>query len=253
MTPGGREAAAGRPNHVELELELRRLPGVSFVGVEQRGDDLAVQLLAVGAPPDAVDDLRDRSARLARAFVAGPVDISIDTGTWEAPAVNERVELLAVLPSPDGTEIEVHLAFGEQRTVGRGRTGLGPSEAAAATLDALRALRLRVPYTVSAATGVASDDPTEAVVVVLAAPGEAKRYGVANGSSRDVAAARATLHALNRSLHPQHEGRDREPEPPSQPAPQAVRRSRRSPASASRPSDQTDQSDQFDQPADAAS
>ena len=200
MTPAAKDAAAGRTNHVELELELRRLPGVSFVGLEQRGDDLAVQLLAVGAAPDAVDDLRDRSSRLARAFVAGPVDISIDIGTWETAVANERVELLAVLPSPDGIEVEVHLAFGDQRTVGRGRTGLGPSEAAAATLDALRSLRLRVPYTVSAASGLMSDEGADAVVVVLTAPGEPKRYGVASGTSGDEAAARATLHALNRFL-----------------------------------------------------
>jgi hypothetical protein len=234
MTPGATEAAGARANHVELELELRRLPGVSFVALEERGDGLAVQLLAVGAPPDAVDDLRDRSARVARAFVSGPVDIAIDTGTWETPAANERVELLAVLPSPDGTEVEVHLAFGEQRTVGRGRTGLGPSESAAATLDALRALRLRVPYTVSAASGLESAEGADAVVVVLSAPGEPKRYGVASGTSRDVAAARATLHALNRSLHPQHEERDREPDPRPQ---TAVRRGRRPSSQSGQPAD----------------
>jgi hypothetical protein len=37
------------------------------------------------------------------------------------------------------------------------------------------------------------------VVIVLSAP-EGKRYGVATGASQEEAAARATLHALNRSL-----------------------------------------------------
>src|SRR4051794_5231079 len=185
--------------HVELELELRRLAGVSFVATEDRDDVLIVQIVAVGAIGEAIDELRNRAERIARAHVSGAVSVVIDTGVAEAGPERERVQLLAVLPSADGTEIEVHLAFGPDRTVGRGSNEAGLAEAATATLEALRNLRLAVPYTVSAASGLASPEAGEAVVIVLSAP-DGKRYGVATGATQEEAAARATLHALNRSL-----------------------------------------------------
>src|SRR4051794_34244345 len=106
-----------------LELELRRLPGVSFVGFDEHDGVLVVQLLAAGVPDP--DDLRDRASHLSRAHLDTPVVIEVDTGPHRAPMPGERVELLAVLPSPDGREIEVHLAYGGQRTIGRGDIGGG--------------------------------------------------------------------------------------------------------------------------------
>src|SRR3954447_22338602 len=92
----------------ELELELRRLDGVSYVGFEEEEGALVVQLLAVGARD--VGELRERAARLSRAHVAGPVIVEVDTGETgddAEAALEERVELLAVLSSRDGLEIEV--------------------------------------------------------------------------------------------------------------------------------------------------
>jgi len=182
-----------------LELELRRLPGVSFVGINERDGVVVVQLLAVGITDP--EDLHERAASLSRAHLETPVVIEVDGGPSRTPTAGERVELLAVLPSPDGQEIEVHVAFGGQRTIGRAPIGAGPTEAANATLEALRALRLSVPFRAisgaSGLNGVAGD----AVVVVLASvpPGN-HRFGVATGTSAHEAAARATLHALNRYL-----------------------------------------------------
>ena len=79
----------------ELELELRRLGGVTYVGFKDEEGALVVQLLAVGAPD--VGDLRERAARLSRAHVAGPVIVEVDTGLVadaEPAAAEERVELL---------------------------------------------------------------------------------------------------------------------------------------------------------------
>jgi inactivated superfamily I helicase len=184
----------------ELELELRRLAGVSYVGFEEEEGALVVQLLAVGATD--VGDLRDRAARLSRAHVAGPVIVEVDTGQPSVAAVDERVELLAVILSFDNLEIEVHLAYGGQRTIGRGRADMGAMEVASATLDALRFLRLPASYKVLAASSL-SGGVGEAVVVILGSdqPG-ANRYGIATGKTPEEAAARATLHALNRTLIP---------------------------------------------------
>ena len=182
-----------------LELELRRLPGVSFVGFDEHDGVLVVQLLAAGVSDP--DDLRDRATHLSRAHVDTAVAIEIDTGPHRAPMPGERVELLAVLPSPDGREIEVHLAYGGQRTIGRGEIGGGPAAAAAATLDALRALRLTVPFVVkSAASGLNGATGDGVVVVLTSQPPGLNRFGVATGASTHEASARATLHALNRYL-----------------------------------------------------
>ncbi|MDQ1397256.1 MAG: hypothetical protein QOG64_2515, partial [Acidimicrobiaceae bacterium] len=137
----------------ELELELRRLGGVRFVGFDEEEGALVVQLLAPGASD--VADLRERAARLSRAHVAGPVIVEVDNGEAMLELGEQRVELLAVLPSLDSTEVEVHLAYAGLRTVGRGRVGMGPMESATATLDALRALRLPVQYGVLAASTLA--------------------------------------------------------------------------------------------------
>lgn len=185
-------------DHVELELELRRLPGVSFVGIDQSEGELVVQVLAVGASTEMVAELRQRCERIVQAHVAGDVTVVIDNGVIEPRLARDRVQLLAVLETPGGDEIEVHLAFGEERTVGRGKAAAGPAEAASATIEALSGLRLEVPYTVSAVSGLAAEEG-EGVVVVLSSP-VGKRYGVATGATQYEAAARATLHALNRTL-----------------------------------------------------
>jgi hypothetical protein len=134
--------------------------------------------------------------------VAGAVIVEVDNGETLLDPGEQRVELLAVLPSLDNTEVEVHLAYAGLRTVGRARAGMGPVESAAATIEALRALRLSVPYGVAAAS-VLSDGTGEAVVVVLGPDSHGgNRYGIATGKNPDEAAARATLHALNRALAP---------------------------------------------------
>src|SRR5205814_6339825 len=127
---------------------------------------VVVQLLAAGVA-DPVE-LQQRAAHLSRAHLDAKVVIEVDTGPSRGPAPGERVELLAVLPSPDGREVEVHLAYGGQRTVGRGQIGGGPAAAANATIDALRGLRLTVPFGVESAASGLNGPTGEAVMVVLA-------------------------------------------------------------------------------------
>ena len=98
-------------------------------------------------------------------------------------------------------EVEVHLAYGGQRTIGRGDIGGGPAAAANATIDALRGLRLTVPFSVKSAASGLNGPTGDAVMVVLASePPGMNRFGVSAGGTASEAAARATLHALNRYL-----------------------------------------------------
>jgi hypothetical protein len=181
-----------------LELELRRMPNVSFVGLRERPDALVVQVLALGHPdPNGLRLQVERACRahLDRHFVveiAGPVRPS-------------RIRLLDVhvraAEDGDEPEVEVHLGFEGVRTIGRGKAG-DPSAAALATFEALTRLGASVPFRVEAAA-LFEHVLGEGVMLVLGSEVEGERYGVAAGANIEQAAVRATLHALNRFLSTQ--------------------------------------------------
>jgi hypothetical protein len=204
----------------ELELELRQLPGVGFMGAVETPGGLVIQL---GIEPLVDQDwVLGEARRLAELHVAGSFRVEL-TVLSEGVAATEfvaepargprrgRVQLLVVLPWPDRQEVEVHLAHEGRRTVGRAPSG-GLEQVAVATLRALHALGRPAPFQVRSAerleqlapapvvsgtdvVGVALDaDPTVAERTVT------PRYGASSGRTPEEATARATLHALNRYL-----------------------------------------------------
>jgi hypothetical protein len=179
-----------------LEVELRQVPGVRVVTFDVREDLLVVQL---GVEPGTDDvELRSRASQAAGSMVDRPLVIEV-LGALPAAESARRVRLLAVLVLP-GDEVEVHLTLGDQRTIGRRQHADEATAAAEATLDALQALGLPVPFRVrwSSALGTVRED---AVAVSLVSEDDtAGRHGVAAAATRAEAAARATLHALNRYL-----------------------------------------------------
>jgi hypothetical protein len=225
----------------ELELELRQLPGVGFVGAVETPGGLVIQL---GIEP-VVDHawVLSEARRLAELHVAGPFrieltilgggDVAQEFAAEPGPrgARRGRVQLLVVLPWPERQEVEVHLAHEGRRTVGRAPTG-GLEQVAVATLRALDALGRPAPFQVRAASrleqltsaqigpgvadvvGVALDaDPAASASgpasapETRAAPGAVvpaitPRFGASAGRTPEEAAARATLHAVNRYLDP---------------------------------------------------
>jgi hypothetical protein len=204
----------------ELELELRQLPGVGFMGAVETPGGLVIQL---GIEPLVDQDwVLGEARRLAELHVAGSIRIELTVLGSGAPATDfiaeparsvrrGRVQLLVVLPWPDRQEVEVHLAHEGRRTVGRAPSG-GLEQVAVATLRALHALGRPAPFQVRAAArldllapaqmvpgadvvGVALDvDPDAAERTVT------PRYGASAGRTPEEATARATLHALNRYL-----------------------------------------------------
>ncbi len=224
----------------ELELELRQIPGVGFMGAVETPAGLVIQL---GVEPD-VDHggLLAEARRLAELHVPGSIRIELTVLGEEdesrpafvaepaRPPRRGRVQLLVVLPWPERQEVEVHLAHDGRRTVGRAPTG-GLEQVAVATLRALDALGRHAPFQVRVAArldqlalantvtagadvvGVALDadqaeapaEPQPAVPAapaVPAVPAVTPRYGASAGRTPEEAAARATLHALNRYLDP---------------------------------------------------
>ena len=179
------------PDLASLELELRRQRGVVYVGFKPREDALVVQVMA-GVNAD-MDALRIRVETICASHVEGPVVVEMAGGSRPS-----RIRLLDVYECEDENEIEVHLAYENLRTIGRARAG-DPTEAAAATFEALERLGARVPFKVEAAA-LFEHEVGDGVMLVLGSPSVGNRYGVASAPTVEQAAVRATLHALNRYL-----------------------------------------------------
>ena len=123
---------------------------------------------------------------------------SLETGPPPATE-GRRARLLAAITLPDG-EVEVHVALGDRRTIGRRHHDEVVVAAISATLDALAALGLRVPFRPNW-TRTLGDGTAGTVAVALdSAYGRGTRFGIAAAPDPAEAAARATLHALNRTL-----------------------------------------------------
>jgi hypothetical protein len=246
----------------DLELELRKLPGVRAAGFTERDDVLFVQVhmgsdaIDAAIPfqatriayrhserPVAVELVRwKRAAAVAPApttapppeeTVTAPAPVGFQaTAPAEAPPaeaqdepeaddvnqipaeaealgsdtasilVERRVRLLAVLTFPDTDELEVHLTLEGRRTIGRAAASRGLLGAVEATTDAVRAFVPELSFVPSwARTLEATPGQPFLVAVGLIGDEESEaRHGLAGGNSPIEAAARATLHALNRTL-----------------------------------------------------
>jgi len=215
----------------DLELELRKLPGVRSAGFSEREDLLYVQLHLADTVPEPT--LPMQAARIAYRNSDRPV--AVELVRWrnlEAPVVpvaNEPVELpseepapqlpstadteidlrevpretrarlLAVLTFPDTDELEVHLTHAGRRAIGRADAAAGLVAAVDATLDALSQLTDDLELDATWARALESQGSGFLVAVGLEV-GDRDQHGVAAGSTPVEAAARATLHALNRTI-----------------------------------------------------
>jgi len=224
-------------NFDDLELELRRLPGVRAAGFTERDDLLMVQVQVTGDRPPA--NLPVQATRIAyrhsdkpialevvrwrtgeapppapspvgeTAGVADPVaamTIPPTDATAEPAGADQRVRLLAVLTFPDTDELEVHLTYAGRRIIGRATASRGVLGVVEATLDGLREfapdLHLTPVWAREVEGGGAAEGDMHLVGCELHTAEGARRNGLASGASPIEAAARATLHALNRSLGP---------------------------------------------------
>jgi hypothetical protein len=213
----------------DLELELRKLPGVRAAGFDERDDLLIVQLhvvpgaggqgsLPIAATriaarhadrPVAVEVVRWRDAPTSP--LSRPEEIAAPVAP-EAPAAaptadadqkeatTGRMRLLAVLSFPDTDELEVHLILDGRRTIGRAPASRGLVAALDATLAAVKDFGFPVDPTPQWARGLESTAEEALVAVALEETGGTVLYGVASGATPIDAAARATLDAINRRV-----------------------------------------------------
>ena len=115
-----------------------------------------------------------------------------------------RVRLLAVLTFPDTDELEVHLTFNGQRSIGRAPASKGVLGASEATLDALKVFVPELDQAAAWARPMEHRDTANAYLVAteLLDDDAHSLHGLATGTSPIEAAARSTLHALNRTIAP---------------------------------------------------
>lgn len=232
----GQEQVAADVNSLDdLELELRKLPGVRAAGFDEREDVLLIQLHVTadaGDPqpvpisasriaarhsdrPVAVEVVRWRDLTAQAGAPAEPDAAEAVVDLVEAEVVEaeetdttpsggtRRPRLLAVLAFPDTDELEVHLILEGRRTIGRAPASQGLVGAVEATIDAIRGFGAALDPRARWARAL-DDTGDDRVVVAISlehdedAPHLA--YGLAAGASPIDAAARATLDALNRRL-----------------------------------------------------
>ncbi len=223
------------PNLDDLELELRKLPGVRAAGFTERDDMLLVQIQVAGDEPTA--NLSQQAARIAYRHAEKPVALEIvrwkivqapaaptpltsgpaarasdvgaatqsendaRTGADSHDEAHQRVRLLAVLTFPDTDELEVHLTFGGRRIIGREQASGGVTAAAQATLKGLRSFAPDLDTKLAWANEITDPHGDGTFVVACSVHVDAgPRLGISAGVSRIEAAARATLQSLNRSL-----------------------------------------------------
>jgi hypothetical protein len=209
----------------DIELELRKLPGICWVAFRELGDRLLVQ---VHAKQDAYGDVALEASRIAARHCELPV--AVDVVRWMTPpapgtepARRENMtphangssahaartlhsppfEVLRVRSIAETEEIEVHLGDGATRTIGRAALAQGLLGAVEATVEALRGFRVELPVAPEWARTIEITPAGRPIVAVaFAPPGAEESYGLSRADSKMEAAVRATLDALDHHLHP---------------------------------------------------
>jgi hypothetical protein len=183
-----------------LELELRQLPGVSFVSFSEEEGATVIELVV--GPGTEQNKVREEANRCAINHLEGPAKIRIllpPRNLEPASPGGERVQLVLVLPSDGGASIEVHLARGTQKYAARAVAG-DTASVGRAVLDALRGLGAHAPYELVGFHALPPEWGAGLLAVLRDTTTGDLRRGVATGRAPADAAARAVLDALNRTL-----------------------------------------------------
>lgn len=182
-----------------LELELRQLPGVSFVSFSEEEGNTVIELVV--APGTEQARVRDEAARCAINHLEGPAKVKVLFPPRQAEVApgSGRVKLVLVLPSDGGASIEVQLERGAQQFASRALAG-DTASVGRAVLEALRGMGAHAPYDLVGFHALPPDWGAGLLAVLRHTSTGELRRGVASGRAPADAAARAVLDALNRLL-----------------------------------------------------
>jgi hypothetical protein len=184
----------------DFELELRSLPGVMNVGITHldNGDADTVTLFVRDQDPETVRDV----ARHVASLYYPDATVTVEDAD-QAPAHHESDGPRVVLVS---TDFNAKDGVSEVRLAAAGRVGFGLSSSgplvggAEATFAALRDLGYDIPCYLMAVTNVHTSTGWPVIVTFRSLADGSDRIGIAQADGDLVAAAKATLDALNRYL-----------------------------------------------------
>lgn len=182
----------------DFELELRSLPGVLNVAVTRHEDGSvdAVTLLVYGLN---VKETEGVASQIASLYFPEATIIVEDANNVLTPssAENSRVVLTRATCNGDGGVCEVELNYQGRSATGHSRSGplIGGAES---TLMALRDLGYDIPFSLASVTSLPASKSWPVIVTMRAIADGSERYGIAQADDDVVAAAKATLDALNR-------------------------------------------------------
>ena len=182
-----------------LELELRQLSGVSFVGLAEREGTISIELVVSAGTEET--RVKDEAMRCAANHLEGPAEVRVLAQPRDQPVPTRggRVKLALVLPREGEAFMEIHLTRGSQSCVRRAVAGDTVS-VGRAVLEALRGLGAHAPFEIAGIHALPPDWGAGVLVVLRdTATGELRR-AVASGHFPADAAARAVLASLNRFL-----------------------------------------------------
>ena len=182
----------------DFELELRSLPGVLNVAVTRHEDGTVnvVTLLVYGLN---VKETQGVASQIASLYFPDATIVVEDANNVLTPSAVEssRVVLANASCDSDGGTCEVELNYRGRRATGHSRSGplIGGAES---TLMALRDLGFDVPFSLASVTNLPASKSWPVIVTMRAQSDGSERYGIAQADDDVVAAAKATLDALNR-------------------------------------------------------
>ncbi len=182
----------------DFELELRSLPGVLNVSVSRHEDGSVdvVTLLVYGLNVKETEGVASQIASLYFPEARIVVEDANNVLTPSA-AENSRVILTRAASDGDSGACEVELNFQGRSATGHSRSGplIGGAES---TLMALRDLGCDIPFSLASVTSLPASKSWPVIVTMRANADGSERYGIAQADDDVVAAAKATLDALNR-------------------------------------------------------
>lgn len=184
----------------ELEVELRKLPGVVAVAFVETDGLLVIE---VQAAPDAPDSLARAATGVAVEHSGGTVAVEVVRWGDGGPHVPEaRFRVVEVGTDLTAGTLLVRLARNDEESVGRAPTERGLLSAVEATLYAVRAFLPELSFLPGWARVIETLPDRRFLVVASVTDPEARvsLRGVAEGPTPVDAAVRATLAALNRTL-----------------------------------------------------
>ncbi len=182
----------------DFELELRSLPGVLNVSLSRREDGSVdvVTLLVYGLNTSETEGV---AGQIASLYFPEATIVVEDANNVLTPSAVDGARVMLSRAVCDDTDGACDVELNHRGRIGTGRSRSGPLIGGAeATLMALRELGYDVPFTLASVTSLPASKNWPVIVTMRAQADGSERYGIAQAEEDVVAAAKATLDALNR-------------------------------------------------------